>query len=189
MGEKRILIILIAAAVFCAATVLSSHGAVSAPTPAAVDPQAQFQTDALMAQDSEWRRIEMGKIRYQKKLQQRANLLAGLHAEYEKRQAAIVQPLHRPPVIENDDAANIVTSGTIWGTVSIVALLVFRHYWVRAARREKPKAAEAVKTIAPARSVKSENTRIIAKPAPKRPTDRALNLEVIDLDQQLKGMR
>ncbi len=190
MGEKRILVILIAASIFCAATVLSSHGAVSAPLPPAADPQSQFQSDALMAQDSEWRRIEIGKIRYQKRMQHRADVLAGLHAEFEKRQAAIVLPPRRSP-LEEDETASVVTSGTIWGTLAIIALLVFRHYWVRAARKEKPQSLAPVRTVAPGHSLKPGNTRILAKPAPapKAPARRGLDLDVIDLDQQLKGMR
>jgi hypothetical protein len=83
-----------------------------------------------------------------------------------------------------------VTSATIWGILAIIGLLAFRHYWTRAAAKEKPKAIDpvkTVKTITSNRPAKTANTKTFTKPP--APVRRALDLDVIDLDQQIKGTR
>src|ERR1700744_6452986 len=87
---SRALAISLAGFLLFAAIPFVSRAAVSAPTMTNISAEAQFQRDAAAAQESLWRKTEVGKIRFQKKLEQRARLIQGMRAELEKQQQTIV---------------------------------------------------------------------------------------------------
>lgn len=139
----RTALLCLLAIAFCLAGTLRVSAAVGAPLPAGVKPEDQFKIDSLKAQESMWRRSEIAKIRYQKKLEYRASLIRGLRSELEKKRQTIVLPESNPnPQRTAQEAAGAVTSMAIWCILTVVALLVFRHLWMRAAAKDEKKSWE-----------------------------------------------
>ena len=169
--DRKLVVILLAAAVFCLATVLSSHAAVSAPVPPNVKPEDQFRADALAAQESIWRRTEIAKIRYQKKLEAKAGILQGMRAELEKRQATVsLPPAPGRNQDADDDAGDEVSNILIRLLLTLTGVFVFRHYWLRSAHKTSTKAHEAPTASSDTKLAKTRSAaKTPANPAVKPP--------------------
>jgi hypothetical protein len=123
----------LAAVLIIVAFAAPSHGAISAPRLQNGDAEAKFKLDCWTAENSVLQRNKVAQQRYQKKLDRRATIIAGLKAELAMRKNIVTiasEPVREQPHVAQIDGS--ATTTLVWMMLALAAVLPMRYFWRRA---------------------------------------------------------